>query len=129
MVSAGPGGCLTDVSTASKRARVSAGESPLCTAISLVCNLVRLNPDASSLGKNAGGVIFAVAVMWATTSRTVHSLHNEGMDQRFSSSVLRSTANALRSAWTTCQMSISPPPLLSSSQCDQSASEHRNHIV
>src|SRR5581483_10808610 len=53
MVAAGPGGCLTDVVTASNRARVSAGEAPLSAEMSLAWSLERLNPDRSSLGKNA----------------------------------------------------------------------------
>jgi hypothetical protein len=77
--------------------------------MSLLCMPVKLNPDASSLPKNAGGVVLAVAVMWATTSRTVHSPHSEGAAHCWSLSAARSEARALRSLWTVGQISIVPP--------------------
>src|SRR5260221_13543204 len=109
MVSAGPGGGPVDVTIAPNPARGSAGEPPFSAAVSLPCNLVRLNPDPASLTKNAGGLIFAVAVMCASTSRTVQSVDNDDVDHWASSSDRKSDARFLRSAWITGQISISPP--------------------
>src|SRR5580765_3657671 len=110
-VSSGPGGCFVEVSTASKRSSVSAGDVPRSTAMSLSCSLARLKPDASSLGKNAGPAIFAVAVMCARTSRTVHLLHSEGVAHCSSDRPRTSSARDLRSAWMTGQISMVPPGL------------------
>src|SRR5260370_17354580 len=80
IVSAGPGGWPVDVTIASNPARVYADEPPFSAAMSLPCNLVRLNPDPASLTKKAGGLIFAVAVICASTPRTVHSAHHARVD-------------------------------------------------
>src|SRR5580700_10071297 len=114
MVSAGPGGCLVDVTTAWKRSRVSAGEPPRSVAMSFACNRVRLNPDTASRGKNVAGVILAVAVMWATTSRTVQSWLSVFVDHWSSPSPPRSAARARRSEWTVGQMSVFAMALSSS---------------
>src|SRR5260370_24315480 len=112
-VSAGPGGCLTEVSTTSKLASVSAGESPGCAAAPFSCSLSKLNPKAASLPKNAGGVIEAVEVIWATMSRTVHWPHNDRLAQSSLLRARRSDARALRSAWMVGQIFVVPmsPPL------------------
>ena len=65
---------------ASKLASVSAGDVPLSAAMSLPCSFPKLNPDPANLTKKAAGLIFAVAVMWASTSRTVQSEHNDDVD-------------------------------------------------
>src|SRR6266568_2166313 len=73
----GPGGCLVEVISDLKRDSVSAGEDPRSTAMSLVCILFRPNPDPIILTKNCGGLILAVAVMWAATSCTVQPSHSD----------------------------------------------------
>jgi hypothetical protein len=98
-VSVGPGGCFDELTSAVNRARVSAGELPLSVAMSFDCMLLRLNPDVIILPKNCGGLIFAVAVMWASTSRTVQSVHSDAVAHCSSVSASRSAANALRSEW------------------------------
>ena len=62
-VSAGPGGCLTEVSTPSKLASVSAGVAPLFAATPFSWTLSKLKPEATILPKNAGGVSFAAEVI------------------------------------------------------------------
>jgi len=108
-VSAGPGGCLTEVTTASKLRIVSAGEEPRYAATPASCSLSKLNPEPASLAKKAGGVRLAADVMWASTSRTVHRLHSEPVAQSSPLRPRRSAARALRSSWITGQISISAP--------------------
>ena len=110
-VVAGPGGCFTEVTTASKPASVSAGVAPRRAATPFSCSLSKLNPEAIRPAKNAGGVSVPAEVMWASTSRTVQSPHSEGVAQSSSPSARRSAARALRSAWTAGQISVpmSPP--------------------
>src|SRR6516164_1208737 len=105
----GPGGCLTEVSTPSKWAIVSAGEEPRWAATPLSCTLSKLNPEEISLAKKAGGVSVAADVIWASTSRTVHWLHSEGVSHCSPVTSRRSVARALRSAWIVGQVSMSPP--------------------
>src|SRR5215469_11894971 len=105
----GPGGCFTDVATDSKLASVSAGEAPRFAATPFSWTLSKLNPEPISLATNPAGGILAVEVMWASTSRTVHSLHSEGAAQSSALRSCRSAARARRSVCTTGQMSMSPP--------------------
>src|SRR6202050_1746345 len=109
-VSAGPGGCLTEVTMASKCASVSAGELPRCPATPFSCSLSKLNPDAASLPKNTGGVMVAAEGRGASTSPTDHGLHSEAVAQSSALRSRRSSARALRSAWITGQVSMDPPP-------------------
>src|SRR5215469_152689 len=104
--STGPGGCLTEVSSAWKRRKVSAGVAPLSAATFLSCSRSKLNRAPASLTRNAGGVIFAVAVMWATTSRTVQEPQREGLAHWSGPMAPRSIARASRSAWITGQISV-----------------------
>jgi hypothetical protein len=56
-VSFGPGGCLLEFRTARKLVRVSVGDDPFCSAMSLACIFLMLNPDPMSLGKKLAGVM------------------------------------------------------------------------
>jgi len=105
MVSFGPGGRFSDAMTASNRDNASEPEPPRSAAMSLDCIRLRLKPEPTSLGKNEAGVILAAAVIWATTSCTVHWLHNDGVPHWSSPSEVRSSASAVRSLWTTGQTS------------------------
>src|SRR5437016_4237031 len=123
-VSAGPGGCLDELTSALKRASVSAGDAPLWVTMSLLCMRLMLNPEEIILTKNWGGLILAVAVMWASTSRTDQSLHSDGLAHCSSLSPARSAARASRSPWIVPHMSalaIGPLPVRSaevgSSRC------------
>src|SRR5258708_574815 len=107
MASAGPGGCPVDDTIASNPVSVSAGELPFSAAMSLPWSLVRLKPDPASLTKNEGGLIFAVAVICASTSCTLQSVHSDRLDHCASFSPRRSADRALRSAWISGQISIS----------------------
>src|SRR5580700_2160557 len=108
-VSAGPGGCLTEVSTASNRVMVSAGEEPRFAATPLAWTLSKLNPEPIILAKKAGGVRLAADVMCASTSRTDHWPHIEGVAHSSPVRPFRSAASALRSSWIAGQISMSPP--------------------
>src|SRR5579862_6125597 len=105
-VGLGPGGCLDESTSALNRANASAGELPRSRAMSLRCMLVMLKPDAISFGKNAPPLILAVAVMCATTSRTVHSVHSVGAAHCSSLRPANSVASALRSAWIVGHVSL-----------------------
>src|ERR1700748_3447267 len=108
-VCVGPGGCFTEVTTDSKLASVSAGDAPRLAATPFSWTLSKLNPEPIILPMNTGGVSLAAEVMWASTSRTVQSLHSEGLAHSSVPRFRRSSARALRSAWTVGQMSIRPP--------------------
>jgi hypothetical protein len=81
-------------------------EAPLSVVMSLACIRPKLKPEPINLGKKEAGVTFAVAVMWASTSRTVQSLHRDGVAHCCSLIGARSAASAARSARTTGQMSM-----------------------
>ena len=70
------------------------------------CTLAKLNPDMTKLPMNCGGVILAVAVICASTSRTVQPVHSDGAAHWGSVSACRSAANAFRSAWMMPQTSV-----------------------
>src|SRR5438045_9113882 len=97
-VSVGPGGCVVEFTICLKLASVSAGEDPVLAAMSFDCILVKLRPLASSLATKLAEPILPVAAMWASTSRTDHPVHNEGVSHRASSSGSQSAAKASRSA-------------------------------
>ena len=79
------------------RASASALEVPRSRAMSLVCMREKLKPLPMILAKNAGGVIMALAVMWATTSRTDQPPHSDGLSHCSGVRVERSSASAARS--------------------------------
>ena len=62
-VCVGPGGCFTEVTTASKLASVSAGVAPRFAATPFSWTLSKLNPEPTILPKNEGGVSLAAEVM------------------------------------------------------------------
>ena len=74
-------------------------EPPRSAATSFPCRALKRNPDPANLPKNVGGVIFAVAVMCASTSRTVQSAHRDLVDHCASDSGSMSASSAWRSAW------------------------------
>src|SRR3954454_17991453 len=96
-VSVGPGGCVVDPTTALNRLSVSAAVVPRSTAMSFCCIFDRLKPDPISLGKKDAALTLAVAVMWASTSLTVHPSHRDGSSHAAASMVDRSVASAPRS--------------------------------
>lgn len=77
----GPGGAFVEKISASNRLSVSSGLSPRSAAMPLATNFSKLKPLPRKPWKNFGGVIAAVAAMWATTSRTLHPAHSEGVSQ------------------------------------------------
>jgi uncharacterized protein (DUF2236 family) len=111
----GPGGAFVEKISASNRLSVSSGLSPRSAAMPLATNFSKLKPLPRKPWKNFGGVIAAVAAMWATTSRTLHPAHSEGVSQASAAgSVFRSRTRAWRSGRTRSQISIltigdSPP--------------------
>ena len=84
--------------TSSKCANPSAGFAPRWAAMSLACMRPKLNPEPISLGKKLPPVIFAVAVMWATTSWTVHLVQSDVADHCSSESDCKSVRSAFRSS-------------------------------
>jgi hypothetical protein len=62
-----------------------------------------------SLVTNLGGVMFAVAIMWPTTSRTVQPAHSEGLSQSASGSTARALTSDARSSLIICQVSMVSP--------------------
>lgn len=72
-------------------------------------NFEKLKPALAMPAKNFTGVIDAVADRWATTSRTVHLAHREGVSHCAGVSAVRSSARAPRSAAMVVQMSVTAP--------------------
>ena len=101
----GPGGRLVEDTMARKCANVSFASAPLCSAMPLAWSRSNLNPEPTSLGKKVAGVMDAVAVMCATTSRTVQPGQSEAVDHCASLRPASSSARDDRSLWTTPQMS------------------------
>src|SRR5215467_6932419 len=63
IVAGGPGGRPLELTIASNRASVSAGDDPAWAAMPLACSDSNLNPLLASLGRNVAGVMLAVALM------------------------------------------------------------------
>ena len=53
--------------------------------------------------------MFAVAIMWPTTSRTVQPVHSDGLPQSASGSVASASTSEARSTLIICQVSIVSP--------------------
>ncbi len=80
IASIGPGGPVVLSSCALKFATASAGVAPCSSLTPRALNALKRKPLPTYLAMNRPGVIFAVVVMCARTSRTVQPAHRDGVD-------------------------------------------------
>ena len=104
---AGPGGALRVSTRERYSATRSASLRPALTwSMSLRVRAWKLKPVPINLPKKRGGVISAVAIMCATTSRTVQPVHSDGLSQSASGSLSSASTSPARSAPIICHVSM-----------------------
>src|ERR1700733_763969 len=97
IASSGPGGDVVRSSTDLNPASAPAGVAPCSSFTPLSFMALKRKPLPASLPTNRPGVIFAVVVMCARTSRTVHAEHSDCVAHCASVTFSRSAISATRS--------------------------------
>src|ERR1700730_2584555 len=111
-VGLGPGGDEVEPLRLRNSDSVAAGSVPRCLRIWGAAKLPKLTPALPKFQKNVAGFNDAVDDMWATMSRTVQPLHNDGEFHCDSVNPARSSASAPLSVDTTAHRSDMTTPIV-----------------